>query len=117
MASSRRAEISRSAGSSLSTSVMARARVTRSPFRTPSMYRSSGSLLGFAAATSAESDTNSVHQSSQNRLRAIRNPAPRPENSGDPGLAQPGIIPGRDHAAGKYENIAAAEPPQLAKHT
>ena len=80
MASSSRAAKSPSAGSSLSITVMARARITESPFRMPSTYVSRGSRRGWTEATSAGlCRTNGPHQGVQNFLCTDRDNGARAE--------------------------------------
>src|ERR1017187_6167767 len=108
--SSRCAAFSASAARRLSTSVMARARPTRSPAKTPSTYWLSGSRLPPAWAAAEELGTNIARQSVQDYLRTNWDHGPGPEDPRHARLLQIIIILRWDDSARIDQNIPPAAP-------
>src|SRR5579872_6776860 len=109
MESSSRAARSASAGRWLSMRVMARARVTRSPRRTPSMYWSSGSLPRSITLAMVLRGTNAARERGQDLLRTGGDDGARAEHADDTSLIEVVVVLRRNHAADEDEDVAAAE--------
>src|SRR5579859_1024145 len=93
--------------------VMARARTTRSPARTPSTYCWSDSRRPPALAAGGVLGTNIARQRVQDHLRANWDHGSGAKYSGHARLLEIIIVLRRDYSAGVDQNVAAPAPFQL----